>query len=243
MSLTQTLLRSPAVAALTSPHGVDRYLELVNPMWAAHEVRARVVRVERETFDVTTLTLHPTNTWHGFRAGQHVQLGVEIDSVRYTRCFSISSSDLREKLTGDRTFTITVRGHDEGLVSKHLARNADVGTVVHLSEAEGDFVLPVAAAPQAADDLRRLRHHPGDVDAPFADRLPLRGPHHVRALRAHPGGDDLRRGARRAGAACERRPHRRTHADGGQAAQRAAAARAAARPTWTPPRSRVARPG
>jgi stearoyl-CoA 9-desaturase NADPH oxidoreductase len=47
MSLTQTLLRSPAVAALTSPHGVDRYLELVNPMWAAHEVRARVVRVER----------------------------------------------------------------------------------------------------------------------------------------------------------------------------------------------------
>jgi ferredoxin-NADP reductase len=142
MSLTQTLLRSPAVAALTSPHGVDRYLELVNPMWAANEVRARVVRVERETFDVATLTLHPTNTWHGFRAGQHVQLGVEIDSVRYTRCFSISSSDLQEKLTGDRTFTITVRGHDEGLVSKHLARNAEVGTVVHLSEAEGDFVLP-----------------------------------------------------------------------------------------------------
>ena len=48
----------------------------------------------------------------------------------------------QEKLTGDRTFTITVRGHDEGLVSKHLARNADVGTVVHLSQAEGDFVLP-----------------------------------------------------------------------------------------------------
>ncbi len=142
MSLTQTLLRSPAVAALTSPHGVDRYLELVNPLWAAHEVRARVVSVRRETLDVTTLTLEPTNTWTGFRAGQHVQVGVEIDQVRHTRVFSISSSDLAAKLHGDRTFTITVRGDDDGLVSKHLARTAGVGTVLHLSQAEGDFTLP-----------------------------------------------------------------------------------------------------
>ena len=142
MSLTRTLLRSPAVAALTSPHGVDRYLELVNPMWAAHEVRARVVRVERETLDVTTLTLLPTNTWNGFRAGQYVQVGVEIDSVRHTRCFSVSSSDLARTLHGDPTFTVTVRGDDAGLVSRRLARTADVGTVLHLSQAEGDFTLP-----------------------------------------------------------------------------------------------------
>ena len=95
MSLAQTLLRSPAAAALASPHGVDRYLELVNPMWAAHEVRGRVVRVQRETLDVTTLTLQPTTTWQGFRAGQHVQVGVEVDKVRHTRIFSISSSDPR----------------------------------------------------------------------------------------------------------------------------------------------------
>ena len=53
MSLTQPLaeriLGSRALAALTSPHGVDRYLELVNPMWAATEVRARVVDITRET--------------------------------------------------------------------------------------------------------------------------------------------------------------------------------------------------
>ena len=48
MGLTDTILRSKAVAALASPHGVDRYLEQVNPMWAAHEVRARVVDVHRE---------------------------------------------------------------------------------------------------------------------------------------------------------------------------------------------------
>ena len=47
--VTTSILRSRAVAALASPHGVDRYLEQVNPMWAAHDVRARVVAVTRET--------------------------------------------------------------------------------------------------------------------------------------------------------------------------------------------------
>src|SRR5512139_3864199 len=81
-ALTTRLLRSRAVAALASPHPVDRYLELVNPMWAVEEVRARVVGVHRETEGpepVTTLTLQPTSTWSGFRAGQFVQVGVEID--------------------------------------------------------------------------------------------------------------------------------------------------------------------
>ena len=48
------LLRSRVAAALATPHGVDRYLEHVNPMWAAHEVRARVVDVRRETAGVDT---------------------------------------------------------------------------------------------------------------------------------------------------------------------------------------------
>ena len=43
---------------------------------------------------------------------------------------------------GDPTFTITVRGDVAGLVSKHLARTVEVGTVLHLSQAEGDFTLP-----------------------------------------------------------------------------------------------------
>ena len=137
MSLTQTILRSPAVAALTSPHGVDRYLEVVNPMWAVNEVRARVVGVHRETPDVTTLTLRPTSTWRGFRAGQFVQVGVEIAGARRTRCFSISSAQSEQE-----TIAITVRGHDEGLVSKHLAREAAPGLVVHLSQADGEFTLP-----------------------------------------------------------------------------------------------------
>jgi ferredoxin-NADP reductase len=148
MSITATVggrvLRSRAVAALTSPHGVDRYLELVNPMWAAHEVRARVVDVHREVDvpghpPVATITLQPTSTWRGHRAGQHVQLGVEIaGSRRTTRVFTVSSPDSRP---GDR-FTVTLRANPEGRVSRFLVEEARPGTLVHLSQAEGEFVLP-----------------------------------------------------------------------------------------------------
>ncbi len=80
----ESVLGSRALAALTSPHGVDRYLEHINPMWAATEVRARVVDITRETSGenpVATLTLQPTSTWRGHRAGQHVQVGVEINGA------------------------------------------------------------------------------------------------------------------------------------------------------------------
>jgi stearoyl-CoA 9-desaturase NADPH oxidoreductase len=144
MSITQTLLRSRALEALASPHGVDRYLEIVNPMWAAREVRARIVDVHREVDvpghpPVATVTLQPTSTWRGHRAGQHVQLGVEIGGARRTtRVFTISSPDSRP---GDR-FTVTVRANPDGVVSRFLAEEARPGTVVHLSQAQGDFVLP-----------------------------------------------------------------------------------------------------
>lgn len=144
MGLGSTLLRSRALEALTSPHGVDRYLELMNPMWAAREVRARIVEIHREVDvpghpPVATITLQPTSTWGGHRAGQHVQLGVEVPgSRRQTRVFTVSSPDSR---AGDR-FTITLRANPDGVVSRHLVTRAQPGEIVHLSQAEGEFVLP-----------------------------------------------------------------------------------------------------
>ena len=155
MTLTERILGSKALAALASPHGVDRYLELVSPMWAATEVRARVVDVVRETegvavgaAPVATVTLQPTSTWRGHRAGQYVQVGVEINGARRTtRCFSISSA---ESGPGEQ-FSITVRAHDEAKpgqqrVSRFLVREARPGQIVHLSQAEGQFTLTERAA-------------------------------------------------------------------------------------------------
>jgi stearoyl-CoA 9-desaturase NADPH oxidoreductase len=145
MTITERILGSRTLAALASPHGVDRYLEMVNPMWAATEVRARVVDIHRENpgsdaAAVATVTLQPTSTWRGHRAGQYVQVGVETPARpgrRFTRCFSISSA---ESGPGER-FTITVRAHDEGQVSKFLVHEARPGQVIHLGQADGDFTL------------------------------------------------------------------------------------------------------
>ncbi|WP_460801224.1 ferredoxin reductase [Nocardioides pacificus] len=150
MRLTSTILGSRALAALTSPHGVDRYLELVNPMWAAREVRARIVEVRRETtgeHPVATITLQPTSTWRGHRAGQYVQLGIDLPGARRTtRCFSISSA---ESGPGER-FTLTVRAHDDTTgrrsVSRFLVHDAQPGQMVHLSQAEGSFTLTESPA-------------------------------------------------------------------------------------------------
>ncbi len=150
-SVAQRILGSRTLAALTSPHGVDRYLELVNPMWAATEVRATVVEVVRETDDpeapVATIRLQPTQTWRGHRAGQYVQVGVELPGARRTtRCFSISSAASGR----GEEFTITVRSNEgargEESVSRFLVREAQPGLVVHLSQAEGEFTLTESPA-------------------------------------------------------------------------------------------------
>ena len=84
-TLTKRVLRSSLVDLLTGPHGVDRYTELVTPTWTLGEARAKVVAVTRQTPRSVTLTLEPNQAFTGFRAGQHINLTVEIDGRRRTR--------------------------------------------------------------------------------------------------------------------------------------------------------------
>lgn len=136
---TELLRRSARVAdRLTTPHGIDRYLELIEPTWSTNDVRARVVAVRRQTADSATLTLRPNGNWTGFAAGQHTQLTVEIDGVRHTRCYSMCNS----AHDGTSTLELTVKAHPDGLVSRHLVDHAQPGMVVGLTPAQGDFTLP-----------------------------------------------------------------------------------------------------
>ena len=125
------------VDALTAPHGVDRYVELVAPAWSSTEVRARIVSVARTTPATVTMTLRPNANWAGFVAGQYVQLTVEIDGVRQTRCYSMANAS-----SDSATIELTVKAHPDGLVSNYLVQHADAGMVVGLSTAQGEFVLP-----------------------------------------------------------------------------------------------------
>jgi ferredoxin-NADP reductase len=134
---TKRLLRSQLVDLLVGPHGIDRYLELVSPTLTVRDARAEVTAVRRQTPRSVTFTVRPNAAFGGFKAGQFVRVGVEIDGIRRTRTYSPASS---QHDPGALEFTVTV--HPEGLVSRHLESGIRPGAVVHLGEAAGDFVLP-----------------------------------------------------------------------------------------------------
>lgn len=124
-TLTQTLakrvLGSGLVDLLTGPHGIDRYTELVEPTWTLGEARAKLIDVRRTTPRSVTLTLAPNDTFRspmaagtGPLAGQYVNLTVDIDGRRHTRCYSPANAE------GSETLELTIGRHDGGLVSTYL---------------------------------------------------------------------------------------------------------------------------
>jgi ferredoxin-NADP reductase len=132
------------VDLLTGPHGVDRYTELVEPTWTLGDARAKIVAVRRQTPRSVTLTLEPNAAFAAgpaLRAGQYVNLVVEVDGRRQSRCYSPANAE------GARLIELTIGVHDGGVVSGHLYRNARVGMVVGLDGVGGDFALP-AVRPQ-----------------------------------------------------------------------------------------------
>lgn len=140
--LGQRLLHSSLLEALTYPHGVDRYVELVRPLLVKREARAEVMSVRKQTEKSVTLTLRPNENWQGLRAGQFVNLSVEIEGVRETRPYSPAGSEH----AADGTLELTVSTHPEGKVSRYLRERAHPGMIVGLGEAQGEFVLPAARA-------------------------------------------------------------------------------------------------
>ena len=137
--LSRRLLGSPVVDLLLGPHGIDRYLELIDPRLTLSDARARVVAVDRQTPRAITLTLAANRAFAGFAAGQYLTVGVEIDGVRRIRTYSPASS-----ATDPRRLELTVTAHPGGLVSGHLLTEMAPGRIVHLGAAQGTFTLPGA---------------------------------------------------------------------------------------------------
>ena len=138
MNAATTLSR--IAAKLTTPFIPDDFISLVNPLWTVQTLHARVEAITAETADSATITLQPGVRWAGHRAGQYVRIGVAIDGVRHTRCYSISSAP--EAANG--RISITVKAVDGGRVSGFLVRELTVGTVIDIAAADGDFTMPYA---------------------------------------------------------------------------------------------------
>jgi stearoyl-CoA 9-desaturase NADPH oxidoreductase len=173
-ALRRRVLGSDLVDLLTGPHGVDRYTELVAPTWTLGEARAKVLDVRRTTPRSVTLTLAPNDSFvsnHTVKAGQYVNLTVEIDGRRHTRCYSPANAE------GSATLELTIGHHEKGLVSTYLYERARRGMVVGLTGVGGDFTLPaqrpsrilfVSGGSGITPVMAMLRtlvasHHPGEI--------------------------------------------------------------------------------
>jgi ferredoxin-NADP reductase len=136
------LARLAALAEwVTTPLLPADYLDLFDPLRAGADLRGRIVAVEPETADAATIVIRPGADWAGHVPGQYVRIGVDVDGVRQWRAYSLTHGP-----RADGRISITVKAVPGGKVSNHLVRRAKAGTLVHLEQAAGEFVLPTEGA-------------------------------------------------------------------------------------------------
>jgi ferredoxin-NADP reductase len=128
-------LRKLAEAAVT-PLELDDVLDVFHPLRSGADLRGRIVEVRAETADAATIIIKPGKDWAGHVPGQYLRVGVDVDGVRLWRTYSLTHGP-----RPDRCISITVKGIPGGVVSNHLVRRVRPGQMIHLGQAEGDFVL------------------------------------------------------------------------------------------------------
>ncbi|MBJ6136955.1 ferredoxin reductase [Marinobacter litoralis] len=123
----------------------DPLTKTLNPMWVQQYTPARVERITAETADTKTFELKPAQRWGGFKAGQHLNVRIDIDGVRRTRTFSLSSPPALWNREG--LIRLTIKRLPGGLVTNWLHDELKTGDVIGLTEAFGDFSIPEVAKP------------------------------------------------------------------------------------------------
>ncbi len=122
---------------VTTPLVPADYLDLFHPLRPGADLRGRIEEVQPETADAVTLVIRPGADWAGHVPGQYVRIGVDVDGVRLWRAYSLTHGP-----RPDGRISVTVKAVPDGRVSTYLVRSATVGTLVHLEQAAGEFVLP-----------------------------------------------------------------------------------------------------
>jgi len=123
--------------AATTPLVPGDFLDLFAPLRPGAELRGRVESVHPETADAATLVIRPGADWSGHVPGQYVRIGVDVDGVRCWRAYSLTHGP-----RADGRISITVKAVPDGHVSPYLVRHTRPGTLLHLEQAAGEFVLP-----------------------------------------------------------------------------------------------------
>ena len=119
---------------------VDFIAEKINPVWAWKKVKATIIKTRALSPDFYQIQLRPNRNFkhQQFKAGQSVLVTVEIAGVRQQRSYSVV------KFLNNGDLIIAVK--QQGKVSNALSQMA-FGSIVELSQAQGDFVLAQDASP------------------------------------------------------------------------------------------------
>lgn len=126
--------------ALATPLVPADYLDVFAPLRRGAELRGRVVAVEPETSDAATIVIRPGADWAGHVPGQYLRIGVDVDGVRQWRAYSLTHGQ-----RADGCISVTVKAVADGTVSPFLVHRVRPGTLLHLEQATGEFVLPPQA--------------------------------------------------------------------------------------------------
>ena len=187
--MAERILGSRTLAALTSPHGVDRYLEHDQPDVGRTEVRARVVDITRETSRASTRSRRsrcsrpapgavtaPASTSRS--ASRSTAPAVRPAASRSPRPSPARASSSR----------ITVRAHtrpspaSSGSASSWCARRSPARSL-HLSQAEGEFTLTESPATPTNNHLLMISGGSGITPVMSQIRTLLRDGYDGRANR------------------------------------------------------------
>ena len=122
---------------LLAPDAFDFWASRLRPNWSLERPLARIVSRRAESSDSFTLLLQPNRHWRGFKPGQHLNIGAEIDGTRITRSYSLSAAP-----RADGRIAITVKAMPGGKLSQHLCHTATIGEVLTLEAAFGEMTLP-----------------------------------------------------------------------------------------------------
>ena len=123
--------------AVTTPYLPADYLDMFAPLRSGADLRGRIEQIVPETKDAATIVIKPGADWAGHVPGQFLRIGIDVDGVRQWRAYSLTHGPRR-----DGRISITVKAVPDGVVSNHLVHEARPGTLVHLEQAAGEFVLP-----------------------------------------------------------------------------------------------------
>lgn len=119
---------------------VDAVLATLHPAWRLQRVFAQVVAREWVSDDLLALHLRCNGNERRWRAGQHVQLYLELDGVRHSRSYSLT------RVGEDGLVELGIRRQPDGRMSNRILDHLAEGDLLELGQADGELHWPASAA-------------------------------------------------------------------------------------------------